>query len=77
MAPGMRELDQASEMLHKGEYIADEITMGTKDLSNLKDRGDFGARIKTAKKRMVADPHARIRTILMGLIVFAASERNG
>jgi len=64
-------------MLHSGEYIADEITIGINDLSNLKLRGDFGAKIKTAIKRIDADPHARIRTILMGLIVFAASERNG
>jgi tRNA-dihydrouridine synthase len=68
----MRELDHAREMLHKGEYIADEIMMGRKLLSNLKVRGDFGAKIKTAKKRIVAEPHARIRTILMGSIVFVA-----
>jgi len=64
-------------MLHKGEYIADEIMIGIKDLSNLKERGDFGAKIKTAKKRIVAEPHARIRTILIGSIVFVACDKKG
>jgi hypothetical protein len=64
-------------MLHKGEYIADEIMIGIKDLSNLKERGDFGAKIKTAKRRMVAEPHARIRTILIGSIVFVACDKKG
>jgi hypothetical protein len=72
IAPGIRELDQASEMLHKGEYIADEITIGIKLLSNLKERGDFGANSRTAIKRIVADPQARMRTIFIGLIVFVA-----
>ena len=77
IAPGMRELDHANETLHKGEYIADEMMMGIKDLSNLNVRGDLGAKINTAKKRIDADPHARIRTILIGFIVFAACERKG
>jgi len=68
----MRELDHAREILHKGEYIADEIMMGIKELSNLKLRGDFGAKTKTAKRRIEAEPQARIRTILMGSIVFVA-----
>lgn len=68
----MRELDHAREILHKGEYIADEIMMGIKELSNLKLRGDFGAKIKTAKRRIEAEPQARMRTILMGSIVFVA-----
>jgi hypothetical protein len=59
-------------MLQSGEYIADEITMGINDISNLKVRGDLGANIKTARKRIVADPQARIRTILIGFIVLAA-----
>jgi len=77
MASGIRELDHANEMLHNGEYIADEITIGINDLSNLKVRGDFGAKMSTARKRIVADPHARINTIFNGLMVSAACERNG
>jgi hypothetical protein len=72
MAPGIRELDHAREILHKGEYMADEMMMGRKDLSNLKERGDFGAKNKTARARIDAEPHARIRTMLMGSIVFVA-----
>jgi hypothetical protein len=72
IAPGIRELDHAREILQSGEYIADEMMMGIKDLSNLKERGDLGAKINTARKRIDADPHARIRTMLMGLIVLVA-----
>ena len=59
-------------MLHKGEYIADEMMIGIKDLLNLKVRGDLGAKINTAKNSIEAEPQARIRTMLMGLIVLAA-----
>jgi hypothetical protein len=77
IAPGIRELDHASETLQRGEYIADEITMGIKLLSNLNARGDFGAKKSTARKRTAADPQARINTTLMGSIVSVACERNG
>jgi hypothetical protein len=77
IAPGIRELDQARETLQRGEYIADEITMGIKLLSNLNARGDFGAKKSTARKRTAADPQARIKTTLMGSIVSVACERNG
>jgi hypothetical protein len=77
IAPGIRELDQASEILHSGEYIAEEITIGINDLSNLKVRGDLGAKNRTAKNNIDAAPHARMRTIFIGFIVFAACERNG
>jgi hypothetical protein len=77
IAPGMRELDHASEMLQSGEYISDEITIGIRVLSNLKVRGDFGARMKTAIKSTSAEPHALINTTLIGSMVSVACERNG
>jgi hypothetical protein len=64
-------------MEHKGEYSTDEITIGINDLSNLKVRGDLGARKRTARKRIVADPQARIRTILIGSVVSAAWDKKG
>jgi hypothetical protein len=77
IAPGIRELDHASEILHSGEYINEETKIGIKVLSNLNKRGDFGARNRTARNRTAAAPQARMNTTFMGSVVSVACERNG
>jgi hypothetical protein len=72
IAPGTLELDQASVMLQIGEYSNDEITIGISDLSNRILLSDRGAITRTAMRSIVAAPHARMSTIVIGFIVSAA-----
>jgi len=72
IAPGILELDHASETLHIGEYSTDEITIGKNDLSNLKVRGERGDKKRTARNRMAAAPQARMKTTFIGSMVSVA-----